>query len=160
MSNQITVDGSTTAKYEQTDRAIEIDGIPIGNYTEFTGGGTAREGRVHVFNAKGEIVATTNGRAVPQNKTIKFLPETWEGIIKPALTAKALALGITGPKAYQCVPFTIVDQWQSESIAARSYTERQSFKVNSDKPDTPAAGEQFQIEVELFPTTLSTIEYA
>lgn len=160
MGNQITLDGSTSTKYEQSDRALEIDGLPIANYTEATGGGIVREGRVHVFNAKGQIIATTNGRAVPQNKTIKFLPETWEGIVKPALVAKALALGIAGDDGYQKVAFTLVDQWQSDAIGAPSYTERQSFKVHEEKPDTPSDGNPFTKEVVLFPTGLPQITYS
>lgn len=157
--SQITVDGSTSTKYEQSDRAIEVAGLPIANYGEMTGGGSAREGRSHAFNGKGEIIFTTNGRAVPQNKTIKFYPQTWIEIIRPALEARATALGITGDDAYQKVEFTVVDQWQSEVIGAPSYTERQSFKVNSDKPDTPSDGKPFMIDVELFPTTLPKRTY-
>ena len=160
MSNQITIDGATTAIYEQNDRCIEIAGLPVANYDELTGGGTQREGRVHVFNAKGQIVSTTNGRAVPQNKTLKCLPETWNGIIRPALDALALSKGITGEDAYQKVEFTLVDQWVSQTIGARSYTERQSFKVNKDVPETPKDGNPFMHEIELFPTTLPSRKYS
>jgi hypothetical protein len=159
VTKQITIDGSTSTKYEQVDRAIEIDGLPISNYSELTGGGVQREGRTHAFNAKGEIIFTTDGRAVPQNKTIKFYPQTWNEIVRPALEAKAATLGITGDDAYQKAEFTIVDQWASEVIGTKSYTERQSFKVNKDVPDTPADGNPFMVEVELFPTTLPKRTY-
>lgn len=158
-SNQITVDGSQTAVYEQVERAIEIAGLPIGNYTEFTGGGIQREGREHMFNAKGEIVGTTNGKAVPQNKTIRLYTETWEGILKPALVALAPPQRRIGEDGWMKVAFTIVDQWQSENLEARSYTERQSFKVNKAVPDTPNDGKSFTWELELFPTNLPTTEY-
>lgn len=160
MTTQITIDGSTSTKYEQTDRAIEIDGLPVANYSEMTGGGVQREGRAHAFNAKGEIIFVTNGRAVPQNKTIKLYPQTWLEIIRPALVAKATTQGITGRDAYQKVVFTIVDQWTSETIGSPSYTERQSFKINKDVPDTPAGGESFMVEVELFPASLPEITYS
>jgi len=160
MPQQITLDGGTTVKYEQVERAIEVDGLPLSGYSEATGGGVQREGRVHVFDAHGRIVATTNGRAVPQNKTIKLFPSTWLGILKPALILRAAALGITGKDAYQKVEFTVVDQWQSEAIGAPSYTERQSFKINKDIPDTPNDGNQFMLEIELFPTTLPEQEYS
>lgn len=160
MPTQITLDGSTTTKYEMIDRALEVDGLPIANYTELTGGGIQREGREHVFNAQGRIVATTDGRAVPQNKTLKILPQTWHEIVLPALTLKATSLGITGVDAYQRVEFKIVDQWQSSVLGAPSYTERQSFKINKDVPDTPNDGKQFTIEIELFPTGLPVREYS
>jgi hypothetical protein len=153
MGNQITIDGSTSTKYEQSDRSIEWDGLPIGNYMELTGGGVQREGRTHAFNGKGEIVFTTNGRAVPQNKTIKPYPDTWE-ILRTNLESKAAALGITGDDAFMKVEFTLVDQWTSGMIGAPSYTERQSFVINAMKPDTPADGNPFAYEIELFPTSL------
>ena len=78
MSNQITIDGATTTIYEQNDRCVEIEGLPIANYDELTGGGIDSEGQTIVFNAKGEIVGTTNGRAVPQNATLKCHIQTWE----------------------------------------------------------------------------------
>jgi hypothetical protein len=159
MSTQITLDGSTSTKYEQNDRAIEIAGLPVANYSEMTGGGVAREGRSHGFNGKGQIIFVTNGRPIPQNKTIKFHPQTWLEIVRPALELLAASKGITGEDAYQKVEFTLVDQWQSEVLGAPSYTERQSFKVNSDKPDTPADGKSFMIDVELFPTTLPSRTY-
>lgn len=159
MSNQITADGGQSAIYEQTERAVEVAGLPIGNYIELTGGGIAREGRQHVFNGKGEIVGTTNGRAVPQNKTIKMLTESWEGIVKPALVAFAATQGIFGEDGWMKVPFVIVDQWQSQTAELRSYTERQTFKILSVKPDTPNDGNSFSHELELFPTNLPTIEY-
>ncbi len=159
MGNQINIDGATSTKYEQSDRAIEMDGLPIANYTEMTGGGVQREGRSHAFNGKGEIIFATNGHAVPQNKTIKMYPQTWLEIVRPALELKATALGILGDDAYQKVVFTLVDQWQSEAIGAPSYTERQSFKINSDKPDTPSDGKPFMIDIELFPTTLPKRSY-
>lgn len=158
--SQITIDGSTSTKYEQSDRAIEIAGLPIANYSEMTGGGVQREGRSHAFNAKGEIIFVTNGRAVPQNKTIKFYPQTWLEIVRPALELRAASLGITGEDAYQKVEFTVVDQWQSEVIGAPSYTERQTFKVNSDKPITDADGKPFMFDVELFPRTLPSRTYS
>lgn len=158
--SQITTDGATSAIYEQNERCIEIAGIPVANYDELTGGGTKREGRVHVFNAKGEIVGTTNGRAVPQPKTFKCLPETWNGIIRPALEALALTKGITGDDAYQKVEFTMVDQWVSNTIGARSYTVSQSFLVNGDVPETPKDGNPFMHEIELFPTTRPKIKYS
>lgn len=160
MGNQITLDGSTSTKYEQTDRAIEIAGLPVSNYSEMTGGGVQREGRAHAFNAKGEIIFTTDGRAVPQNKTIKFYPQTWNEIIRPALEAQALARGIVGDDSYMKVEFTVVDQWTSQVIGAPSYTERQSFKVNKDVPETPADGNPFMVEVELFPTSLPKRKYS
>lgn len=159
MGTQITLDGSTSAIYEQVDRCIEIAGLPVANYDELTGGGVQREGRTHVFNGKGEIVGTTNGRAVPQNKTFKCLPETWDGVIRPALEALATSRGITGEDAYMKVEFTMVDQWVSQTIGARSYTERQTFKVNKDVPETPKDGNPFMHDIELFPTTLPSRKY-
>jgi hypothetical protein len=160
VGTQITLDGSTSTKYEQSDRAIEIAGLPISNYSELTGGGVQREGRAHAFNAKGEIIFVTNGRAVPQNKTIKFYPQTWHEIVRPALETLAASRGILGDDAYQKVEFTVVDQWTSEVIGAPSYTERQSFKVNKDVPETPTDGNPFMVEVELFPTTLPKRKYS
>lgn len=158
MGTQITLDGATTTIYEQVDRCIELTGIPIANYEELTGGGWDTEGQGHVFNGKGEIVGTTNGRAVPQNSELNCHIETWEGIIKPALVLEALARGITGPLNYRKVEFTLVDQFVSQEIGARSYTKRQSFKIKSEKPETPKDN-AFTMKIELFPTTLPEIKY-
>lgn len=156
--SQITIDGATTTIYEQRDRCIELRGLPIANYEEMTGGGFDVEGQAHVFNGKGEIIGTTNGHAVPQNTTLKCHIETWEGIVKPALELDAVTSGISGPLAYRCVEFTLVDQFVSQTIGARSYTKRQSFKVKSEKPDT-AKDKQFMLDIELFPTTLAVVTY-
>ena len=160
MGSQITIDGATTTIYEQVDRLLELAVVPIANYSELTGGGFDTEGQAHVFNGKGEIIGTTNGRAVPQNSTLKCHIETWEGIIKPALEAAALTKGISNPLRYRKVAFTLVDQFVSQEIGAPSYTKRQSFKVKAEKPDTPADGNPFMLEIELFPTTLPEITYS
>lgn len=160
MSNQITIDGSTTTIYEQVDRCVEIEGIPIANYDELTGGGFDSEGQAHVFNGKGEIVGTTNGRPVPQNATLKCHIQTWESIVKPALEAKALTRGIGGPLRFRKVAFTLVDQFVSQEIGAPSYTKRQSFKVKKEVPETPKDGNPFLLEIELFPVTLAEIKYS
>ena len=159
MGTQINIDGATTTIYEQVDRALELAGLPIANYDELTGGGFDTEGQVHVFNGKGEIIGTTNGKAVPQNSTMKCHIQTWESIIKPQLSTEALARGISGPLAYRKVPFTLVDQFTSQEIGAPSYTKRQSFKVKAEKPDTPKDN-VFMLEIELFPTTLPEITYS
>ena len=160
MSNQITIDGATTTIYEQVDRCVEIEGLPIANYDELTGGGIDSEGQTIVYNAKGEIVGTTNGRAVPQNATLKVYIQTWDGIVKPALEAKAVARGISGPMRYRKVAFTLVDQFVSQEIGAPSYTKRQSFKVKKEVPETPKDGNPFLLEIELLPTTLPEIKYS
>jgi hypothetical protein len=157
--SQITADGATAVIYEQVDRSLELDGIPFANYEEMTGGGFDSEGQTHVFNGKGEIIGTTNGRPVPQNATLKVQISTYEGIIKPQLAAKALTLGISGELAYRKVPFTLVDQFASQTIGAPSYTKRQTFKIKAEKPDTPK-DKDFTIEVELFPTTNPKITYS
>jgi hypothetical protein len=159
VGTSITIDGATTTIYEQVDRALEIAGLPIANYDELTGGGFDTEGQVHVFNGKGEIIGTTNGRAIPQNSTLKCHIETWESIVKPALDAAALAKGLGGPLRYRKVAFTLVDQFTSQEIGAPSYTKRQSFKVKAEKPDTPKDN-VFMLEIELFPTTLPEIKYS
>lgn len=159
MGNQINIDGATTVIYEQVDRALELAGLPIANYDELTGGGFDSEGQTHVFNGKGEIIGTTNGRPVPQNATLKIQVVTWEGIVKPQLQAAAVALGISGPLGYRRVPFTLVDQFTSQTIGAPSYTKKQSFKVKAEKPDTPKDN-VFMLEIELFPHTLPEIKYS
>lgn len=159
MGTQITLDGATTTIYEQVDRCVELAGIPIANYDELTGGGFDFEGRNHVFNAKGELIGSTNGRPVPQNSTLKCHIQTWEGIIKPALEAAALAKGIANPLRYCKVSFTLVDQFTSQEIGAPSYTKRQSFKIKKEVPETPKDN-VFLLEIELFPTSLPEIKYS
>lgn len=156
--SQITLDGATTTIYEQVDRCVEIEGLPVANYDELTGGGFDSEGQENVYNAKGEIIGTTNGRAVPQNATFKCHIQTWESIIKPALEVKALARGISGPLRYRKVAFTLVDQFVSQEIGAPSYTKKQAFKVKAEKPDTPKDN-AFMLEIELKPTSLPEIKY-
>jgi hypothetical protein len=158
MGTQITLDGKTTTIYEQVDRAIEIAGLPIANYEELTGGGFDSEGQNLVYNGKGEIIGSTNGRAVPQAATLKCHIQTWEGIVKPNLTLAATARGIGGDLAYRKVEFTLVDQFTSQEIGAPSYTKRQSFKVKSEKPETPKDN-VFTITIELMATSLPAITY-
>ena len=158
MGTQINIDGATTVIYEQVDRAVELAGLPIANYEELTGGGFESEGQGLVFNGKGEIIGSTNGRAVPQAATLKCQIATWDGIVKPTLEARALTLGIAGPLAYRKVEFTLVDQFTSQTIGAPSYTKRQSFKIKSEKPETPK-DKDFTLSIELFATSLPAIKY-
>jgi hypothetical protein len=159
MGTQINLDGATTTIYEQVDRALELAGLPIANYDELTGGGFDTEGQENIYNGNGEIIGTTNGKAVPQNATLKCHIETWEGIVKPALAALAASRGITGPLAFRKVTFTLVDQFTSQEIGAPSYTKRQSFRIKAEKPDTPKDN-AFMLEIELKPTTLPEITYS
>mgnify|MGYP001559872220 CR=1 FL=1 len=159
MGTQLTIDGATTTIYEQVDRALELAGLPIANYEELTGGGFDTEGQNLVYNGKGDIIGSTNGKAVPQESELTCHIQTWEGIVKPALAAAAAVRGITGPLAFRKVAFTLVDQFTSQEIGAPSYTKRQSFKVKAEKPETPKDN-VFTLKISLFPVTLPEITYS
>ncbi len=152
--NPVTVDGSSSTMYENVERSLELAGLPIGGWTEATGGGIAREGRTRMFGAGGRIRGMTNGRPVPQQVTIKVAPDTWYGYVKPALQAAAAAAGIVGVDAYQKVDFVLVDQWASQTIGARSVTTRTTLRITEDKPDTPSDGNPFSKELVCDPVGL------
>lgn len=149
MQQPITVDGATLVRsYEHVSRVIEVAGIPIAGWNEMTGGGIAREGQTDIFGAGDEPRGTTNGRAVPQDITLKLEWATWEQL-KTALLLQAIATGDTSATNYQKVSWEIVDQFRGATLFIPSITRTHSVKIKAEAPETPNDGTQFYMTLTL-----------
>lgn len=151
MSDPYTADGNTLqASYEHESRVLELDSVPYSGWNELTGGGVAREGQTHVFGAGGHPRGLTNGRAVPQDLTLKLEGYTWQNL-KNALILKALAAGDNSDTNYQKVEWQIVDQWRGASPTQPTITTTTTVKVKSEVKETPNDGNQFYYTLTLMP---------
>lgn len=156
MSSPFTLDGAAlVGSYEHVRRTIECDGLVFNGWSDVTGGGVKREGQNHVFGAGDSPRGVTDGKAVPQDISMKLEMYTWD-ILRAHLTLKALALGDTSETAYQKVPWQIVDQYRGASVLQPSFTLTTEVKINGDTPETPNDGTQFYQVLTLKPTGIPT----
>lgn len=149
MQQPITTDGATLVRsYEHVSRVIEVSNLTIAGWTEMTGGGVTREGVNHIFGAGDEPRGATNGKAVPQDITLKLEWATWD-LLKTNLTLLAIATGDTSDTNYQKVVWEIVDQFRGATFAIPSIERTYSVKIMTEAPETPNDGTQFYMTLTL-----------
>lgn len=149
MADPFTIDGATlVASYEHVSRSLELDGIPFAGWSEMTGGGTSREGRVLVYGAGDEPRGLTNGKVKPGDLTLKLEVATHRAL-KAALRAKALAFGDASATAHQKIDFQLVDQFRGANFTQASLTLTYTVRIGAETPNTPNSGEQFYQELTL-----------